>query len=51
MENVRLQYLGHMIVLRGLEIQQTKVDVLYKILAPIDVPQLCALLGLANHNG
>jgi hypothetical protein len=45
----RLAYLGHMIILRGLGVQQAKVDALQKILAPVDVPILCAFLGLANY--
>ena len=45
----RLPYLGHMIVLGGLGVQQAKVDALQKILAPNDVPQLRAFLELANY--
>jgi hypothetical protein len=45
----RLAYLGHMIIPGGLSVQQAKVDVLQKIPAPVDVPRLCALLGLANY--
>lgn len=29
--------------------QQAKVDALQKILAPVDVPTLCAFLGLVNY--
>ena len=47
--NDRLAYLGHMIIPGGLGVQQTKVDVLQKIPAPVDVPRLRAFLGLANY--
>ena len=45
----RLAYLSHMIILRGLGVQQAKVDGLQKISAPVDVPRLRAFLGLANY--
>jgi hypothetical protein len=45
----RLPYLGHMIVPRGLGVQQAKVDALQRIPAPIDVSRLRAFLGLANY--
>ena len=45
----RLAYLGHMIIPEGLGVHQTKVDVLQKILTPVDVPRVRAFLGLANY--
>lgn len=44
----QLPHLGHMIVPRGLGVQQAKVDALQKISAPTDVPRLYSFLGLAN---
>lgn len=38
----RLPYLGHMIVSRGFGVQEVKVDTLWKILAPVNVPWLHA---------
>jgi len=54
MENIsffhyQLSYLGYMIVPGGLGVQQAKVDALYKIPAPSDVPRLRAFLGLGNY--
>ena len=46
----RLVYLGHMIIPGGLGVQRAKVDALEKIPAPVDVPRLCAFLGLANYH-
>ena len=45
----QLAYLSHMIIPRGLGVQQVKVDVLQKIPAPIDMLRLRAFLGLANY--
>ena len=45
----RLAYLGHMIIPTCLGVQQAKVDALQKIPTPVDVPRLCAFLGLVNY--
>ena len=45
----RIAYLGHMIIPRGLGVQQAKVDALEKIPAPVDVPRFRVFLGLANY--
>lgn len=45
----KLSYLEDMIILGSLGVQQAKKDVLHKIQAPCDVPQLRAFLGLANY--
>ena len=45
----RLPYLGHMIVPRGLGVQQAKIDALQQIRTPIDVPRLRAFFGLINY--
>ena len=44
-----LAYLGQMIIPRYFGMQQAKVDALQKIPTPVDVPRLCAFLGLANY--
>jgi hypothetical protein len=44
-----LPYLGHMIVLGGLGVQQAKVEALQRIPPPTNVPRLQAFLGLANY--
>ena len=45
----RLAYLGYVIILGVLGMQQAKVSALQKITAPVDVPRLCVFLGLANY--
>ena len=45
----RLAYLGYMIILGGLGMQQAKVNTLQKIPTPVDVLGLRAFLGLANY--
>ena len=45
----QLAYLGHMIIPRGLEVQQAKLDALQKIPALVNVPRLRIFLGLANY--
>jgi hypothetical protein len=45
----QLAYLGPMIIPEGLGVQQTKVNALQKVPALVDVPRLCAFLGLANN--
>ena len=45
----RLAYLGHMINLGGLGVQQAKVDALQKLPTPVNVPRLYVFLGLANY--
>ena len=45
----RLGYLGHMIIPGGLRVQQAKVDALQSIPTPVNVPRLCAFLGVAKY--
>ena len=45
----RLAYLEYMIIPRGHEVQQAKIDALQKILASIHALTLCVFLGLANY--
>ena len=45
----QVEYLGHMIYLDGIGVQQTKVDAIAQISFPIDVSRVCAFVGLANY--
>jgi len=45
----QLPYLGHMITLGGLGIQEVKVEALKRIPIPKDVSRLRAFVELANH--
>jgi hypothetical protein len=45
----KVEYLGHMIYLRGLRVQKAKVDVISKVSKQIDVSWLSPFLGLANY--
>ncbi len=44
-----IEYLGHMMYLGGLKVQQTKVDVIAHIPHPMDVSQVQGFMGLANN--
>jgi hypothetical protein len=46
-ENV--EYLGHVIYLGGLGVQQVKVEAIACILHPMDVNRVRAFMGLANY--
>jgi hypothetical protein len=46
-ENVK--YLGHVIYLGGLGVQQAKVEAITRILRPTDVSSVRAFMGLANY--
>jgi hypothetical protein len=46
-ENV--EYLGHVIYLGGLGVQQAKVEAIARILLPTDVSRVCTFMGLANY--
>lgn len=44
-----IEYLGHMMYLGGLKVQQTKVYVITHIPHPMDVSQVQSFMGLANN--
>ncbi len=46
-ENV--EYLGHVIYLGGLGVQQIKVEAIARYLCPTDVSRVRAFMGLANY--
>jgi hypothetical protein len=46
-ENV--EYLGHVIYLGGLGVQQIKVEAIARIPRPMDVSRVRAFMGLANY--
>jgi len=44
-----VEYLGHVIYPGGLEVQQTKMEVIACIPRPMDVSRVYAFMGLANY--
>jgi hypothetical protein len=44
-----VEYLGHVIYLGGLGVQQAKVEAIARILCPMDVSRVLAFMGLANY--
>jgi hypothetical protein len=44
-----VEYLGHVIYLGGLGVQQVKVEVITHILRPTNVSKVRAFMGLANY--
>jgi hypothetical protein len=44
-----VEYLGHVIYLGGLGVQQTKVEAITRIPCPTDVSRVCAFMGLVNY--
>jgi hypothetical protein len=44
-----VEYLGHVIYLGGLGVQQAKVEAIARIMRLTDVNRVCAFMGLANY--
>jgi hypothetical protein len=44
-----IEYLGHMMYLGGLKVQQTKVNVITHVPHPMDVNRVQGFMGLANY--
>jgi hypothetical protein len=44
-----VEYLGHVIYLGGLGVQQAKVEAIAHIPHSTDVSRVCAFMGLANY--
>jgi hypothetical protein len=44
-----VEYLGHVIYLGGLGVQQAKMEAIARIPRPTDVSRVCVFMGLTNY--